>query len=72
MTDDQESIGDIVLDETYIRAHLRELGHSLHRELEILIIHGVLHIAGYDHESDEEYRDMWAVEGDMRKKLDTL
>jgi len=36
--------------------------HSLHDELVKLVVHGILHVHGYDHEEDEEYREMYAVE----------
>lgn len=45
--------GDIAISADIALQHAARLGHSLEAELKILILHGLLHLAGYDHESDE-------------------
>jgi probable rRNA maturation factor len=45
----------------------RELGHSLDEELRILMLHGVLHLSGMDHESDSG--EMRRTETRWRKRL---
>lgn len=45
-------LGDIVISVETARRQARRLGHGLLRELELLLLHGVLHLMGYDHESD--------------------
>jgi probable rRNA maturation factor len=37
-------------------------GHPVESELQLLIIHGVLHLLGYDHGSEEEKETMWKVQ----------
>lgn len=44
--------GDIAISLDIATQNARALGHSVATELRILILHGVLHLAGYDHESD--------------------
>lgn len=44
--------GDIAISADIARANGRELGHGTMTELKILILHGMLHLAGYDHERD--------------------
>lgn len=44
--------GDIAISIEIAAGNAQELGHSTARELEILILHGILHLAGYDHEND--------------------
>ena len=45
--------GDIAISPAAARRNARWLGHSVPEELRVLILHGVLHLAGYDHETDE-------------------
>ena len=44
--------GDIAISVETARRQATEQGHALTCELEVLILHGVLHLAGYDHETD--------------------
>ena len=46
-----------------------EYGHSLERELHYLIVHGVMHCLGYDHETDEEKAEMREKEEYILSKL---
>ena len=39
-----------------------ELGHTVEEELNLLLVHGVLHLLGYDHEADEDAAAMQARE----------
>ncbi len=43
--------------------------HSFYDELIKLIIHGILHVHGYDHEEDEEYREMFSIEKKVLGKI---
>lgn len=51
-------MGSIVLCDDKIRAQAEEFGHSEQREREYLIIHGLLHLFGYDHMTDEDKKEM--------------
>ena len=44
--------GDIAISADIARQNARRLGHSAAQEIKILVLHGVLHLAGYDHEHD--------------------
>lgn len=61
-------IGSIVLCDEKIRAQAEEYGHSEEREREYLIIHGLLHLFGYDHMTDFDKREM----RDLEKKIVAL
>lgn len=67
--DIDETAGEIILSESRIVSQAIEHGHSSQKECEILIIHSILHILGYDHETDEEYAEMWEVESVLRGKM---
>jgi probable rRNA maturation factor len=45
-------LGDIAISLGRARAQAREFGHSIEQEIQILMLHGVLHLCGHDHESD--------------------
>ena len=45
--------GDIAISLEIAADNAAELGHSLATEVKILILHGLLHLAGYDHEIDD-------------------
>ena len=59
---DDEIVGECIFSESKILAQATEHGHDAAQEFEILLIHSVLHILGYDHETDADYEKMWAVE----------
>jgi probable rRNA maturation factor len=44
--------GDIAISAQIARENAQRYGHTLAIELKILVLHGMLHLAGYDHESD--------------------
>ena len=46
-------LGDIVVSVPNAARQARAAGHSLDRELRVLIIHGYLHLLGFDHETDD-------------------
>jgi len=45
-------LGDIAISPATARRHARRYGRTLPDELRILVLHGVLHLLGYDHETD--------------------
>ncbi len=55
--------GDIVISMRAAADQASELGHPLATELRILVLHGLLHLAGYDHETDR---------GRMRRREEQL
>jgi probable rRNA maturation factor len=59
--------GDIAISAEIAAANASELGHSVDTELKILILHGLLHLVGYDHETDAG--EMQAQETKLRQRL---
>jgi len=55
-------LGSIVLCDEKIIAQAKEYGHSEEREREYLIIHGLLHLFGYDHMTDSDKKEMRDLE----------
>ncbi|MGI6539031.1 MAG: rRNA maturation RNase YbeY [Caldicoprobacterales bacterium] len=63
-------IGDIVISVEKAEEQAREFGHSLRRELAFLMIHGILHLLGYDHEIGQaEENEMEALQEEILQKL---
>ena len=59
-------LGDVLISLDTARRQASDLGHSLERELEELLLHGILHCLGHDHETDEG--QMAALELQLRAK----
>jgi probable rRNA maturation factor len=59
--------GDIAISAQIARDNARLYGHSVADELKILVLHGMLHLAGYDHDSDNGR--MARVESRLRARL---
>ena len=55
-------LGDIAISIDRAKAQAEEYGHSFERELSFLTVHGCLHILGYDHMTDEERQEMFALQ----------
>jgi len=65
----RDFLGDIVISAPTARRNALAEGHSTDREIRWLILHGVLHLLGYDHETD--HGEMTALELAMRERLGT-
>ena len=52
-------LGDLFLAFPYAARQARRFGHSLAAELQLLVVHGTLHLLGYDHDSEESRAAMW-------------
>ena len=60
-------LGDIAISPATARRNSARLGRDLNHEMRVLILHGVLHLLGYDHERDQGEMDR--VEARLRAKL---
>jgi probable rRNA maturation factor len=66
---DPPYLGDILLCVDKAQENAASAGYSVNREIQILLLHGVLHLLGYDHETDQGEMD--SLEGKLRKRLIT-
>jgi probable rRNA maturation factor len=60
-------LGDVVVSADTALRQAREAGHTMEREVSELVIHGILHLCGYDHETDQG--QMNRLELKLRRKL---
>ncbi len=65
--DPSQSLGDIAISWQRARAQAASFGHGIEVEIEILLLHGLLHLLGHDHESDRG--QMRRLESRWRKAL---
>jgi probable rRNA maturation factor len=65
-------LGDIII--SYDRAALqaKNAGHPVDNELQLLVVHGALHLLGYDHGTTDEKQKMWQLQGEILDQLDCV
>ncbi len=62
-------LGDIAISPETANKYAEKNRRSLDNELRVLMLHGVLHLLGYDHESPTDYGQMNQLEEDLRRRL---
>jgi probable rRNA maturation factor len=62
-------IGDILISIPRAQSQADAAGHPLESEVQLLVVHGVLHLLGHDHAEPEEKARMWKAQSEI---LDTL
>ena len=74
--DDPESVifkeinlGEIIVSVDTAKQQAVENGHDLGKEIYYLISHGVLHLLGFDHQTQKEYNFMVEVQNSVIKEL---
>ena len=63
--DDVQHLGEVIISYPQAALQAEEQRHTIKKEIAILIIHGVLHLLGYDHEEPEQERQMSAREAEI-------
>ncbi|MFQ5615406.1 MAG: rRNA maturation RNase YbeY [Anaerolineales bacterium] len=63
-------LGDIIISFPRAQAQSRQGGHAVKSELQLLTVHGVLHLLGYDHATADEKRRMWSAQTEILAKID--
>ena len=58
-------LGDLVLCPEVARRQGETAGHGTLAELDLLTVHGILHLLGYDHAEPEEHREMFGLQADL-------
>jgi len=62
-------LGDVVISVPRARAQAAAAGHSLSAELQLLAVHGALHLLGHDHAQPAQRRKMWAAQDAVLSQL---
>ncbi len=62
-------LGDVLISLQRAEAQAKAAGHPLEAEVQLLVIHGVLHLLGYDHARPEDKRRMWSAQAKALEQL---
>ena len=62
-------LGDILISVPYAAKGARKAGHPLEAELQLLVVHGVLHLLGHDHAKPREKARMWKAQHEILVQL---
>jgi probable rRNA maturation factor len=69
-TPDDYNVGDLIISAEYVYNQLSELKVSFKQRLRVLLVHGICHLLGYDHELDQDYKVMHKKEQSLLKQLE--
>ena len=68
--EDEVELGDIFINRDRVFSQAHDYGHSTKREFVFLFVHGLLHLLGYDHMTEEDEKKMFALQkkivGDLK------
>ncbi len=62
-------LGDVIISLPRAREQAEGAGHPVEAELQLLVIHGVLHLLGYNHAEAEEKALMWAAQAQVLERI---
>jgi probable rRNA maturation factor len=58
-------LGDLVLCPAVAERQAVTAGHSTNEEIELLTVHGILHLLGYDHAEPDEHKEMFGLQAQL-------
>jgi probable rRNA maturation factor len=62
-------IGDVVISYSRAKEQAANIGHSVEAELQLLVVHGVLHLLGHDHFDEQGKACMWSAQSEILAEL---
>jgi probable rRNA maturation factor len=58
-------LGDVLISYPRASEQASQAGHSVNAELQLLVVHGILHLAGHDHDEEQDKLNMWTAQGEI-------
>ncbi|HEX9616112.1 MAG TPA: rRNA maturation RNase YbeY [Anaerolineales bacterium] len=62
-------LGDVLISYPRAEAQAAAAGHPVENELQLLVVHGLLHLLGHDHLEEDEKARMWAAQAEILDRL---
>ncbi|HCZ06650.1 MAG TPA: rRNA maturation RNase YbeY [Thermotogae bacterium] len=66
--DEDDLLGEVIISLDTVKRQAKDYGHSYEYELIFNLIHGILHLCGYDHEEPEEEKEMMQLQEKLIEK----
>ena len=63
-------LGEVIVSYPQVTRQARQAGHTVQKELAIMLAHGILHLLGYDHEREDEAAEMFSLQDRAIAALD--
>lgn len=67
--DEDKNLGDLIIAPEYVINDLERWRQTFEQRMKVLLVHGICHLLGYDHETDQEYEVMHAKELSLLKYI---
>jgi probable rRNA maturation factor len=65
----QSYLGDVIISYPAASRQANQAGHSISNEINLLVVHGVLHLLGHDHLKPEETSEMWSAQSKILESI---
>jgi probable rRNA maturation factor len=62
-------LGDVIISYERAVVQAQGAGHPLEQEIELLVVHGILHLLGHDHTDPDQKVKMWAAQSEILTRL---
>ncbi len=69
LDNEDKNLGDLIISLEYVAADAKKLNTTFEKRMQRLLVHGICHLLGYDHEVDEDYKIMYKLEMQLLKKI---
>lgn len=69
MPDEAPYLGDLIIAYPYAKAQAEKVGQGIEDNLVLLVIHGALHLLGYDHDTPDSKAVMWQKQADALRVM---